>query len=184
MEIKKKKCKACTGLYTPRASTQQACSPICAIAWNKAKEAKKADREQNKEHRLKRKIFKASDLKTRKIAAKIACHRYIRERDKNQTCICCGRKLGDKFDAGHFLESGNNPQIRFDEDNIHAQSVYCNQYKGGDSDDYRGNLIKKIGLERVERLENMKGGAVKRSAEDYKQIESYYKDKLKALIEQ
>lgn len=30
----------------------------------------------------------------------------------------------------------------------------------------------------------MKGGAIKRTAEDYKQIESYFKDKLKALIEQ
>ena len=79
------------------------------------------------------------------------------------------------------MESGNNPQIRFDEDNIHNQSIYCNQYQGGNSDDYRGNLIKKIGLERVERLESMKGGTVKRTASDYMEIEKHYKQKLKTL---
>jgi hypothetical protein len=111
----------------------------------------------------------------------MACHAYIRERDKRNPCICCGRNLGRKFDAGHYLESGNNPKIRYDEDNIHGQSVYCNQYKGGNSDDYRGRLVKKIGLSRVERLESMKGGTVKRTCDDYKEIEKYYKDKLKSI---
>lgn len=181
-QIKLKKCKVCTDEFTPRSSTQQACSPICAIAYSKAKSLKKANREENKSHLLAKKVFYASDLKVRKAAAKKACHAYIRERDKNQLCICCNRKLGAKYDAGHYLESGNNPAIRYDEDNIHAQSVYCNQYQGGNSDDYKGNLIKKIGLERVELLESKKGLSAKRTCEDYKEIENYYKAKLKSII--
>ena len=125
-------------------------------------------------------MFYANDLKTRKQAAKKACHDYIRTRDKGLPCICCNRPL-TSINAGHYLESGNNPQIRYNEDNIHNQSIYCNQYQGGNSDDYRGNLIKKIGLERVERLESMKGGTVKRTAEDYLEIERHYKIKLKTL---
>lgn len=124
---------------------------------------------------------KEQDLKTRKSAAKEACHKYIRLRDKEKLCICCDKPLGNNFHAGHYLESGNNPRIRYDEDNISGQRLDCNFFKGGDSGMYRENLIKKIGLDRVKRLESMKGGTVKRTAQDYKDIEDYYKDKLKQL---
>lgn len=121
------------------------------------------------------------DLKTRKNAAKDACHAYIRERDKNDLCICCNKPLGKDYHAGHYIESGNNPKIRYDERNIHGQRLDCNFFKSGDSGMYRVNLIKKIGLGEVERLESMKGGTVKRTAQDYKEIEIYYKRKLKEL---
>lgn len=124
-----------------------------------------------------------NDLKTRKEAAKKACHTYIRERDKNQLCICCGKHLGENYQAGHYIESGNNPKIRYDENNIHGQRLDCNYFKGGDHGMYRVNLIKKIGLKEVERLESMKGGTVKRMPEDYKEIETYYKEKLNEIRE-
>jgi hypothetical protein len=157
------------------------CGQDCIVeyATNKGKKAVKD--KAKKDHALRKRVFYANDIKTRKAAAKKACHDYIRLRDKGNPCICCGRPLGYKFDAGHYLESGNNPKIRYDENNIHAQSVYCNQYQGGNSDDYRGRLIAKIGVDEVERLESMKGGTVKRTAQDYKDIEDYYKDKLKQL---
>ena len=125
--------------------------------------------------------FRQSDVKVRKAAAKKACHAYIRARDQGKGCICCHRPLGAKYDAGHWLESGNNPQIRYDERNIHAQSVYCNQYKGGDSGDYEKNLRLKIGDEAVDDLLSKKGGTVKRTGEDYLEIEQYFKNKLKEL---
>lgn len=158
-------------------STTQVCSVSCAVAWGREKEAKKAD----KEHRARKKDFYANDLKTRVKYAKQACHAYIRLRDKDLKCICCDRPLGKNYDAGHFLESGNNPGLRFDEDNIHAQAVYCNQYQGGNSGDYEGNLRKKIGDERVDRLKSLKGGTMKRTAQDYKAIEDHYKAKIKEL---
>lgn len=179
--IKEKTCPICKGKFTPFSTTQRVDSPICAIEYNKQKDRKKAAKEENKAHLLRKKVFRDSDLRVRKNAARVACHRYIRVRDKGLPCICCDRTLGDYINAGHYLESGNNPQIRYDEDNIHNQSIYCNQYKGGDSDDYRGNLIKKIGIKRVERLESMKGGTMKRTCEDYKAIEDYYKQKLNDL---
>ena len=182
--IKLKKCSICTGQYKPFSSTSRVCSPTCAIEFNRQKDIKAKKKESNKarkDNALRKRVFYANDLKTRKAAAKKACHKYIRLRDYGKPCICCGRSLGDKYDAGHYLESGNNPQIRYDEANIHAQNVYCNQYQGGNSDDYRGNLITKIGITEVERLESMKGGIVKRTCEDYKEIELYYKEKLKQL---
>ncbi len=144
---------------------------------------KKAKAHKKKVNAKDKRNFQDNDLKTRKAAAKSACHKYIKLRDKGLTCICCNRPLrgGRASHAGHFHESGNNPLIRYDEDNIHGQSAYCNQYQGGDSDDYRGNLIKKIGIDRVERLDALKGGTIKRTCEDYREIENHYKEKSKVL---
>lgn len=143
--------------------------------------AKKVQRLRDKEHSLRTKVFYATDLKTRKAAAKKWCHAYIKARDMGNPCICCGRSMDHQYDSGHFLESGSNPKIRYDEDNIHSQSVHCNNFKGGDSGDYRTNLIKKIGIDRVERLEGLKGGTVKRTPQMYQDIEDYYKAKIKQL---
>jgi len=146
-----------------------------------AKSAKKKQQDQKSKNISFKKEFQKSDVKTRKAAAKEWCHRYIRIRDQGRPCICCGRPLGEKYDAGHFLESGNNSILRYHEDNIHAQSVYCNQYKGGNSDDYEGRLRIKIGDERVDYLLANKGGPIKRTADDYKEIEDYYRVKIKEL---
>ena len=195
MPVAKLKCKYCEKYY-PREETEKrpagrfcksetgrSCQVDFALDKRNQQKAKaKIEKEDNKKHAKRKREFYENELKTRKAAAKSACHAYIRARDCGNPCICCGRKLGDKFDAGHYLESGNNPRIRYDEDNIHGQSVYCNQYQGGNSDDYRGRLIAKIGLERVERLESMKGGTLKRTAQDYKEIEIYYKQKLRDIL--
>lgn len=164
------------------------CNMGHAIKWSvkkaakdKLRKVKKAESVVKKAHAKQKREFYDNDLKTRKNAAKTACHLYIRTRDKNDSCICCGRPLGKNYDAGHWLESGNNSFLRYHEDNIHAQSVYCNQYKGGDSDDYEGRLRIKIGNDKVDWLKANKGGTVKRTADDYKEIELHYKDKLKQL---
>lgn len=132
-------------------------------------------------HKAKKKAYNENKLSTRIRATKEACHAYIRLRDKDKLCPCCLEPLGDDFHAGHFLESGNNPRIRYDEDNIHGQRSHCNLFKGGDSGDYEINLRIRIGDERVDRLKSLKGGTVKRTADDYREIEAYYKEKIKRI---
>lgn len=166
------------------------CSDDCLLAFAlddrnqkaaKAKIIKEAygQKRGGKKHKTRKQLD--NDLRTRKRAAKEACHEYIRYRDRKDPCICCGKPLTEGFQAGHYIESGNNPKVRYDENNIHGQNLNCNYFKGGDSGFYRVNLIEKIGLEEVERLESMKGGTVKRTPQDYKEIEVYYKNKLKEL---
>lgn len=140
---------------------------------------KSAKKEKKKINARQDRDYYDNDIKTRKKAAKDACHLWIKIRDKGFLCICCNKPIGGYGNAGHYHESGNNSRIRYDEDNIHYQRIYCNMYKGGDSDDYRGNLIKKIGIDRVLRLDSLKGGAMKRTCEDYKDIEKYFKQKIK-----
>lgn len=193
MPVSKLKCKYCKE-YAPREQlivtpSGKFCNDNCMMTWIKEEQEKRRLKAIQKAYstggRRKGKSQNdcENDLSTRKEAAKTACHAYIRERDRGQPCICCGKPISDQNQAGHYLESGNNPKIRYDEDNIHLQSLRCNFFKGGDSGSYRINLIQKIGLERVERLESMKGGTVKRTHQDYKEIEIYYKEKLKVLRE-
>ena len=151
-------------------------------AVSKPKELKeKTDKFIDDRHKVKKKEYNANKLPPRKAATKKACHLYIRMRDKDKPCICCNEPLGDDFHAGHFMESGNNPHTRYDENNIHGQRAYCNTFKGGDSGDYENNLRLRIGDAEVDRLKDLKGGTVKRTADDYRKIEAYYNDKIKEL---
>lgn len=196
MPNSKLKCKYCKEYYPReeiiqinsgrfcRETTGRKCIVNFALNRTNQKLAKaKIKKDEKKQHAKRKRKFYENDTKTRKAAAKAACHAYIKARDAGEACICCGRELKGQVHAGHYLESGNNPRIRYDEDNIHSQLAYCNTYQGGNSDDYRGRLVRKIGLERVERLESMKGGTIKRTPQDYKEIEIYYKQKLKQLKE-
>ena len=157
---------------------QKVCSITCGFkdAENKKKKAYRVETA-----RMKKKFYE-NDIKTRAKSAKEACHAYIRARDRGLPCICCNRSTATgKINAGHFLESGNYSSIRFHEDNIHSQLEYCNSYKHGNSDDYEGNLRKKIGDKRVDWLLSQKNVTVKRTAQDYKEIEVYFKEKIKLL---
>lgn len=199
----KRKCKGCEEFYLPSIGEEgkvnqppwvKWCSDDCreTVALNilrvqreKAKAAikRKAKKKKKKESKQKREFYDG-DVKTRKAAAKFWCHKYIRYRDRNERCICCGLPLGDDFQAGHCLPSGQNSNLRYNEDNINGQRLQCNYYRGGDSGDYEKNLRMKIGDKRVDYLLANAGGVVKRTADDYRSIENEYKEKLKVLQEQ
>jgi hypothetical protein len=184
---KTRKCKHCKDSFSVDSGIIVNMSFFCcydhAIKYAITKSNLLKERAAKKKNAKQKREFKKSDIKTRKQAAKKACHAYIRERDKGLPCICCGRTINGVMHAVHFLESGNNPLIRYDEDNIHGQSAYCNTYKGGNSDDYEGRLREKIGDERVDALLSKKGVAIKRTTDDYIEIERYYKEKLKELLQ-
>jgi hypothetical protein len=184
MSVAKLRCKHCKEYFKRETMVQFPSGRFCtkdhAVQWsidNQDKGRKKIDQAERKAINQ----AKKSNLKTRKDAAKKACHDYIRVRDSGKPCICCGKPLGTNYHAGHFLESGNNPQIRYDEDNIHGQRLDCNFFRGGDSGSYKENLIDKIGEFAVNQLLNLQGGTVKRTPDDYLVIEKYYKEKLKEL---
>lgn len=76
---------------------------------------------------------------------------YVRLRDSHLPCISCG--VRSVTDAGHYIAIGRCDKLRFDLDNVHGQCEKCNRFGGGEIIDYRANLIKKIGVDRVENLE-------------------------------
>lgn len=87
-------------------------------------------------------------------------NKFIRLRDTDENgfgrCISSGQPLkvpSQNAQAGHFISAGECSGLRFNEDNVHLQGKSDNYFKSGNQLHYRENLIKKIGLERVEDLE-------------------------------
>lgn len=112
--------------------------------------------------------------------AQAAFNAFIRAEDAKEPCISCQRFHDGQYHAGHYRTVGGHGELRFEEDNCHKQCSVCNNHLSGNIADYRINLVKKIGLSRVEWLEGPHNPK-KYSIEDLKDIEATYKAKLKQL---
>jgi hypothetical protein len=172
---KQKKCKNCKQPFTPiRSTLEKYCKESeCVRVWV-AIEKEKAWK--------KTKAVKKAELMTVQDYIKIAqvtFNKYIRVRDKDYTCISCGKELGTKFDAGHYLNANNHWNVRFNELNVNGQCVYCNQHLHGNLIEYRKRLVDLIGLENVEWLEEVAKKTRKFTIEELKEIIETYKQKIK-----
>ena len=78
-------------------------------------------------------------------------HAYVRERDKDEPCISCGKFT--TLECGHFYSAGHYPALRFDENNSAGQCKHCNQFLSGNLLEYRRGLINRKGVKVVEDLE-------------------------------
>lgn len=161
------------------------CSPRCAVTWSKANPAKvqqlvrKGLRAEKREGREKLKSRRDYEREAQR-----AFNAYIRERDLFNPCICCGgwpkTPSNHQWDAGHYRSTGAAPQLRFNEDNCHRQMVACNRSKSGNAVSYRMHLMLRIGVARVEALEN-NNTVAKRDIDELKAIRKTYQTKLRDL---
>lgn len=187
---KPRKCRFCKAEFVPARPMQIVCDWQCGSALI-AKNKEKADAKKAKAERAEIRVRK-DRLKTRRDwinEAQTAVNAFVRFRDKDKPCICCGKTLretdsesvGGDFDAGHYRSIGSSPNNRFDaERNIHGQKKQCNRYGGGRAVDYRLGLIARIGLEAVEALE-ADNRTAKWSIDELKAIRDEYREKLKEL---
>lgn len=130
--------------------------------------------------KLKKELLSVKDYL--KIAQKIF-NEYIRLRDKDKNCISCNAKAGTyTMSAGHYIPS-TNKSVTFNEYNVNGQCWYnCNSKKSGNLIQYRKGLIKKIGLEEVEKLEQIGRETKHFTIDELKQIIETYKEKKKQLL--
>ena len=136
-----------------------------------------------KQWNTKKKVIKEK-LKTNKDYLKelqVVFNKFIRIRDKDKGCISCGKPLNTKFDAGHFYSVGSTPSLRFHEDNVHGQCVYCNQHLHANIHAYTERLPLRIGIEPFERLKSLKNGVTKYDNTELVELKELYKMKIKAL---
>jgi Bacteriophage Lambda NinG protein len=89
-----------------------------------------------------------SDLETK---AQNEFNTFIKKRDANVPCIYCLKPVFENSNAAHFFTKNRFSGYMFNEDNCHKSHDFCNNLD--DQNAYRENLIKRIGLERVEILE-------------------------------
>lgn len=94
---------------------------------------------------------------------------WIRKRDADDPCISCGKHHED-YDAGHYVPQNNSSLLRFNEWNVNKEGKSCNCFDKFHLIGYRENLIKKIGLENVEWLEQNKRELYKWSREELREI--------------
>lgn len=168
----------CGKQFVPVRPLQVVCSPLCAKRKVIAEaDAKRAD------FRLRREKIKSIPRLIEE--AQREFNAYIRHRDHDKPCICCGRPLGTgdvggAYDCGHYRSTGSAPHLRFDERNAHAQRKVCNRWGAGRAVDYRLGLIARIGLEAVESLES-DNEVRKWRADELRAIRDEYRAKVREL---
>ena len=137
------------------------CNWECCLAYTKTDAARKVEKKARRKETMERKD-KLKSINDRLGEAQIAFNSYIRIRDKWKPCVSCGTPptehgRGGSRDASHYLARGSTKGgsfRRFDPLNVHAACKKCNRFLSGNMVPYRVELIKRIGLERVEAIEN------------------------------
>lgn len=123
-----------------------------------------------------------NDLKTTQDWLKEAqtiFNKYIRLRDEGLLCVSCNKQINGVKHASHYLSSGGHSAVRFHEDNVWVSCYKCNVMLSGNQIEYRKSLIKKIGVERVEWLEENGSKVKKWTIDELKELIKEYKQKIK-----
>lgn len=153
MQSKNRKCSYCKKKIPAESALVGGLRAFCSydhlIAYAKSEKGQKAVKQQQK-----RELRTKSDWVK---LAQAAVNAWVRFRDRDKGCISCGakptNKLGGTMDAGHYRSRGAAGHLRFNTWNIHAQCVKCNRHLSGNVVEFRINLIRRIGEDRVQQLE-------------------------------
>lgn len=151
------RCAICKQRFEPLGMFQaKACSPDCAIelvARDKARIAAAKARKERAEDKKRKNALKTNtehlDLTQRVV------NKYVMVKYKDMPCICCGKSPYDGVrNAGHFKSRGSSSFLRFHLWNIWPCCYRCNFEMGGNIQSYRPALIKLIGQDKVDFLDN------------------------------
>jgi hypothetical protein len=193
------KCPICKAPATQKFGLKLFCGFEHAAEWAKAQADKskaKKQKELNAETRRRKLAIKKrsewiADLQK-------VVNQFVRLRDSGLPCVSCGRseyeveqdaigKTGGAWDAGHYLSRGSHPELRFFLDNIARQCKSCNGGSGNYArknhevqKHFRIELIKRIGIDKVEWLES-KHEPLKLTIDEIKVLIAEYKSKIKQL---
>lgn len=191
--MKLKTCKVCKEKFEPFLPLQVVCSMNCAVKYGPKQAAKKASQEALKQRRELRKAKEKAKRRSDWLQeAQKAFNKFIRLRDANLPCVSCGRTdvewtVGGAWDCGHYLGVGAYPELRFEELNAHKQCKSCNggsgkyvKKKKSVDDKYKAELIKRIGIDKVEWLEGPHEPK-KYSIDDLKEIKAKYSRLIKEM---
>lgn len=114
--------------------------------------------------------------------AQDAFNAFIRERDRDEKCICgCGKKIEQ---CGHFFPMGSYSGVRFDEVNGNGIAKNCNYFCDSPIDQrYEIGLIARVGQSTVLMLTDRanKTKLHRWTRDELIEIEKEYKFKLKEL---
>lgn len=180
-KLNKRKCKICKLQFQKERPLQFTCSINCSIEYTKQRNEHLKRLDAKKQ----RKVYKDTKdkLKTRQDHLREAQRHFntwIRCRDEGLPCIACNKPMNKKINASHYKTVGAHPELRFEPLNCHSGCEACNTYLSGNIVNYRINLIKRIGIDKVEWLE---GSHEEKhySVEEIKEIGKKYKQLVREL---
>ena len=182
---KPKTCRECKEKYIPKRILSPVCEKFeCKVAYaTKAAEKSAIARKKRETSALKERKEKLKSLTDYIHEAQRHFNAYVRYRDlaKGYGCISCGTMTCRLWSAGHFRTTKAAPQLRFNEDNVNLQCGWnCNVNQSGNIVEYRIELVRRIGVERVEALEN-NNDIHRYTIEEVKAITKKYKELTKQL---
>ena len=179
--LKPKKCRVCKRTFTPHRSMAVVCSVPCSLEYARKVAEQKASRAKRDERKsLREALEKAKTRGAHLRELQAAFNAWVRARDAGHPCISCGRHHKGQLHAGHYRSIGSEPALRFEPDNCHLQCAPCNTHLSGNLIPYRANLIKKIGLARVEWLEG-NHAPKKLTVAEIKELKAYYRAKVREM---
>lgn len=157
-----KKCRVCRETFTPRKALQFVCGIPCSVLHAK----QKGEKERKALAKIERKAIREAKEKIKPRAAymkeaQMVINRYVRLRDAHLGCVSCERPATwrGQWHASHYRSRSAAPHLRFNLHNIHKACSICNNHLSGNIMGYRPELVRRIGEERVERLEANQGRA-------------------------
>jgi hypothetical protein len=181
--IRPKRCRVagCGATFTPTRSFQKWCSPDCAVVLARQAQEKQrksiAQRERReikvRKEKLKSRVDHLKDTQQ-------AFNAWVRERDALLPCVSCGRHHEGQWHAGHYRTVSAHPAIRFEPLNVWKQCAPCNTHKSGDLLNYRAELIRRIGEEKVLWLEGPHEPK-KYTIDDLKALTAHYRELTREL---
>lgn len=152
------RCAICKQRFEPLGKDRpaKACSVECSVELgirDKARIAAAKARKERAEDKRRKEALKTNkdhlDITQRII------NKYVLTKWRDMPCICCGKSAYDGVrNASHFKSRGSNSFLRFNLLNIWPCCYSCNVAKGGNIHEFRPALIKLIGQEKVDFLDN------------------------------
>lgn len=179
------RCKSCKTKFVSRFFLQKFClqteqCKIDATQYGIAEVKKKSEQDWKKEKKVLKEKLKTHKDYLRDLQT--IFNTYIRLRDANLSCVSCGTANCEEFHAGHYIAS-TFQYLRFNEFNVWKQCSRCNTYLRGNTVPYRIELIKRIGLQEVEKLESSRHKTEKFSIPELIAKIVHYKMQIKILKE-
>jgi len=176
------RCPECKEPFVRELVGQKVCAkPECMIAWAKQKRLER----RVAPYRTKRikqtpevKAFRENDKAHVAKQARSALHKWIvAVRDVDKPCVSSGRTKSAQWQAGHF-RPGTQSMTRYDEANIHKQSIDDNYWRSGNVSKYEEELVRRVGQSEVDRIKA--STAVKKwTIEELREIRDEYRQRLR-----
>lgn len=179
-----KVCRLCKTRFEPSRPLQAVCSIDCARKWANTDAARRSEKAARAVSRREAR----GRLETPSQAARKAqsvFNAWVRLVDRGMPCVSCGHPDDGSRQrhASHYRPAGPNPALRYEPDNVHASCSVCNNHKSGNLVGYRIELIRRIGIERVEWLEGPHD-LPHRTVADFREIQRQYARLIRQIQKQ